>query len=715
MIYDTIHNADPRIKAASVEYPKYQTFVVYKRKNDDGKYEFPEQRVDSNYEPADDKTELVRNFRTQIFGRNVLAGVTPLYDVDNTFSYGVNQTNIHTYDGIQTITTKTTIHNILEEGTTSRKFKVGKNESILLTCPSFVEDNSFSSYVKVIHNLPEITANTKYTLEEDNYFIMFFWKAADTDEYYTYLKVTKDSKANIVCPSFTLNNTFDGAVTDYFMNNFSEGSGTTNRSDTITVDGKPMSATDYVASLSNQANKEVLTGTNIIKLYRSNKITVNDSTTGCSLMYWLLHNENNVLFSNSDSSDESYTLGSGEYFYYTNKERTLLHILGEGTVISATQIKMPPQDQNKEGWGTASRSDLSHEQILTQGIQAIKNWQTISSDIAVITCQERKRVLLGPGTTLDLYYEEDSDVLEEITSTATSLNNCSINYTDENNNTTSLEKIDGDDGWDVSAILNLNFSSTKPQVLTETQEIIIPNSKPISDCYVLGSHEVNKVGGTNIYVNDISGIKVYDDLQLFTYTHKGEDGSIKYASEGFTATLQLKESASSKTISFDALPGDYLLRVTQVKTSSTDTDVEPTVTLNGAPVGSKLTPINKDITKLIVPVEPDKIASSITIEIALSESDAVDTADFMIHPLYKYTNKTLESLGLLEDPEDIKEITKLDPYNNFDYTRTIEQPINNPLVPESFLNTKHAYNPYVISQWLLDDEVSGIQVSNALR
>ena len=699
LIYDTIHNADPRIKAASVEYPKYQTYVVYK--NTEGK--FLEQRVDSNYTPTtDEETALVTDFRAQIFGRNVLAGVTPLYDVDSTFSYGVNQRDIVTYDGIKNITTETTITSTTSEKDLSQEFEVGNNESILLTCPSFIEDNSFSSYVKVVHNLQEVSANSKYTLK-NNDFIMFFWKAADADEHYTYLKVTEASKANIICPSFTLNNTFDEAITKYF-NGFSEESGTTNRPDTITVDNKTLSATEYIASLSNQKNKEVLTGTNIIKIYRSNTITVNDANDGCSLMYWLLNNEINQLFDsvvreeNSTNYISTYTLQSGEYFYYTNKERTLLHILGEGTVITATS------NSDSINW-TAPREDLSHEQILTQGIEAIKNWQTITSGTAVITCQERKRVLLGPGTILKLEYESNADVIKELTSMTTPLNNCYIKYTDENNNTTSLEKIDGPEGWDVTTILNLNFSSTKPQVLTGAQKIFISDSEDLSGCYILGSHEVNKVGGKNIYVNDISGIKVYNDLQIFKYTHQQDppDDSIKYASEGFTATIQLDESNSSKEIEFDALPGNYLLRITQIKTDAEEPDVNIGVKTEDSN-GIEVDDVNRDICKLTV----DKDHK---IKLKIFSDNVTTVTDFVIHPLYKYEETTLTSLGLT-----VENIKSLDPYNNFDYTRTIEQPIKNPLISESFLSTKHAYNSYVISQWLIEDEdVSAIQVSNALR
>ena len=101
------------------------------------------------------------------------------------------------------------------------------------------------------------------------------------------------------------------------------------------VPEKSYTETDFVKNcLKSDKNNQVLTGTKIMKTFNVNTIQINNKKNGSTYIYWILNNVTkggtSTLF---DKDTDKYELKSGEYFLYTNDEKTALFMLGEGTIL----------------------------------------------------------------------------------------------------------------------------------------------------------------------------------------------------------------------------------------------------------------------------------------------------------------------------------------------------------------------------------------------
>ena len=217
-----------------------------------------------------DLHDLWVNFRAEIFAKNILAGVTPYYEFVDTFEVSLGYTSLNYISDIETIKTLTTISPNETDGSTQYTYSVQDNENIILTAPSYVEENNFSNYVKVIYSLhgngeegSPISPNANYQLnEEQGDFIIFLWKTSDADENYTYIKYSgkETSLATHINPSYQMTKQeIDDNILAYFS---AKPDGKYTTSSSTGVAG--LTETAFVKSLTSTAKGEVLTGTQII-------------------------------------------------------------------------------------------------------------------------------------------------------------------------------------------------------------------------------------------------------------------------------------------------------------------------------------------------------------------------------------------------------------------------------------------------------------------
>jgi hypothetical protein len=605
VIYDSIVKADSRIRAASVEYPTYETYVVYKN---DGKLE--EMRVDfesnsggfceisltearttatekkdlyyltSNgsiekyndslinekkryfkFDP--DKHSLWVKFIVEIFAKNVLCNTTPLYTKDDNFLHSIAQKETTIYEDVSTVTTKTEITPTSTD--TKCEYEVRPNESIILTRPELTQENNYSSYVKVLYNVTaeedKINANVTYELKNDDY-LVFFWKKSDSSTSYSYRKYTQQSAAKYFSCNVNLNtknNTPKEVDTKNWIGQLSVGEGEVGDSEFNNyIYTSIKSAQD-----SGNTKLNVLSGTNAITTYEPETININNKTNGCTHVYWILNNfiteGNEKKYPAILSKDmPEYILRSGEYFLYTNEDQTALKLLGEGTKL------------NLVGYGSLKPiKAITYNDILVNGIDILADkWFNIPlSDDNYISYTEMKRIQLGPQSELIVTFSNT-------TTRSTENNSENLYYQDSiisdyrklYENVSSLKYIESSNGtevtvdlvqseklaWQVRSLLNISGGPNNPQKLETGQSIIIgddANKTISSGSYVLFDKDIQFLGGETIDLTSyVGGLLKTDKLKLLNYNliddSEVSDGKYKVLPEDFQVELSFNGSTT---------------------------------------------------------------------------------------------------------------------------------------------------------------------------
>lgn len=774
LVQDTIFNADERIKNiidfSSLNYETYAVFKYHNKLTD--QFEFKELRIDSDshdggfvetkltkskfnaistheldpkyknlyYKTPTNTIEQVRSedvfdpdviyytwdnelsnlwhkFRVDIFAKNILSGVTPLYKHEDTYSYGVAQSNITEYEDIHSITTNTDI--VMTKQADSNTWiseSLRENESVLLSSPNFVQENNFSSYIKIIYSLGSnlsninVPSDSRYQLENDD-FIIFFWKAADSDIDYTYIKYdsSENSLARFITPSGFYLPKKQPDIPDDVLSHFRNmpaGRGKTHSSIYVT---STETESQYVSSLNSTAKYHVLTGTRIIKTENINQIHINNNINGCGNIYWFLNDINSAgRFELFDASSTTYVLKSGEYFVYTNDEKTSLHLLGEGTII-----------ERGEGWLKSNNAvwtvePVSYEDLLTEGIDILADkWMRIkkidksstgSAEMG-LWATEQQQILIGPNNKFSVTGEIESDSTFVIDNQGVVLDNLSISYTDSEGNTVNIESIDSSDAaWTARSILNINISSTTPQKLYEHQSFTLksedttytPTLKGNNDSplFILSNKSISRVGGIDLDVTDdysknSTNILSYNVVKNDNYT---------YISDTFETSLSLTSGKNEVILSkFKLLQGSYLLNVyTSKKISALEVSANlPSDLFEISPLLNNSSVVK--VYKLVVKKE----STEDFIDLKISYSSDVDF-NLIFNPLYKFNTSNLRAISDTFEEQLLERLSQLDVNNEFDYSYEPSNPIVNPLDSEKFLTNTHFYNPYTICEWNAD-------------
>lgn len=206
LVYDTILNADPRIRAIALDNIDYETHAVYQEKEEfksvridssaetyvmvpsNAKYERLEtyyyQTPDGIYHNIDnypnntktiresteenkdflpyvtyyqrlDTTGLVDKFRKEILAKSVLAGTTQLFTPDTSLKFNLDMQNSKYSTNVTHISSGVTIYPEMNEnsdGSWQGKFTLKNNENIVFTAPHLITEQTYGQ-LKYIHNI----------------------------------------------------------------------------------------------------------------------------------------------------------------------------------------------------------------------------------------------------------------------------------------------------------------------------------------------------------------------------------------------------------------------------------------------------------------------------------------------------------------------------------------------------------------------------------
>lgn len=714
------------------------------------------------YEFNSDLEALWDKFRVEIFTKNVLSSVTPLYTSDNEHIFKVTYASLEEYNPVLTLSTNVDIPFTTVDSTLQTE-ALKPNENVILTAPNLITENNFSTYVKVLYffgnNAPEcIESGAKYELSEDD-MILFFWKPSDSGNYYNVLKYdgTENSLAKFVSPSeFSLNKTQDltsSKITDinsesirtYFKDTFSAGviQSTNNLSSSTALckyDGKEVKAiTDFVDKVLISSDKQqVLTGTQIINMMNINSIHVNNNDNGCSNIYWILNkvvDGTSTLFA---TGVKEYTLQSGEYLLYTNDDKSMLYVLGQGTLLQRTSTE--------DGWSI--EDPINYEELVYSGISLLDGkWyslpriekQKYDEDIkrAGLWATEQQQILIGPNNKITLSKLSGSTTQnpDKLTSKEwTNLSDFNIQYqsTETGSTTIHVDNIYSQkDGWKCKTLLNINISKTKAQEFVDNQSVTIKTEDkttiiygptidkiPTIDdpsttvvlsekFYLTSTQPIVSLGGQDIDVYHMYNKDV--GILKHTLNQQDEYTDVYDASSFVFIQIPAKEDPANSTfehtLNFKLLCGEYLLQI-HSSSSEITKDVQGADRIN-----------ESDTFRIRIPDTTGDV------QITLSGTKTDMPITITIPPLFRYKKDLLELIDSRHgnplsapsfESKVIERIKDLDKEKAFNYTNVPATPITNPLVSTEFFKKQHFYNAFTIPQWNTEVE-NNVIVKDVVR
>lgn len=524
-ILDVIYSADSRIKSVSLAEPQYEVQYVTPEEPDG---------VPINY------TDVM----TKVIAENVLAGKLQLFRYDDRFEWAFGQTDIQTYDGVQSLTTNLKVYLTensyvgADDGGGLNNYVVGKNEALQFIAPSIATKVIYPAGVfyqfnpTVSSDITErfsIEAGINYKLGLNETFEVKYVNSSGENINTSY------GEGTIIRPSFELTPT--GTGDDAWVK--------------ITKD-------------------------NQIEIRDTVSVELNQSGTP---IYWVRNNANNTLF---EEGQTDVLLDTGEYFIYSNPTIDDLVILGAGT-----NIIRGGQNVDLSKWFIDN--PLSLENINLNGLSAFTtgDWQfkqlTANN---YITVRQMQVATFGEGTTVSI----DGQVVDvdgASIQTATYIDGdfrgvgagSTIEYT-YGGETNTLENI-VDGGWFVRTRLDVVCGPDTPQTLysfvegktagTDKKEQSItleltstpglasttveidgtPTGKDI-----LFNYAVDVAGGKDISMlvtNLLTGVSSYSAC-LATYTKKDvyEQDITPIYHEYVPGTLETKDPQETINVSLDA-------------------------------------------------------------------------------------------------------------------------------------------------------------------
>lgn len=342
-IYDICNNADSRIKAVALDNINYNTYAVIYADDDTTYEDFSGETVTMKEGINEILVSSNKGLSKEIVAKNVLAGVTPMYDEDTKFSFDISHKNTEIVKEIERADTYAEvvfndIHSTSQVGSYTEEEPILDNEALILYTPSLIEESSYSASVKYIYYTTDeytgeyieyLPANRDMILERGQY-IFVFWKNEDSkDAPYLYAKYG---------PGTILHSTTRLSVTeedkDHFIRNKLMSAG---------YEGEGQIIGDLNDRLYDISDT-ILTASKVLTIKKINSAKLNDTRTDC---YWITNHisEDNqsyeMEFEFADSLeteivDVSYRSGQIYVSNFTTKEfdnPTKPFILTEGQKI----------------------------------------------------------------------------------------------------------------------------------------------------------------------------------------------------------------------------------------------------------------------------------------------------------------------------------------------------------------------------------------------
>lgn len=466
LVYDTILNADPRIKALILQDITYETYAAYP--DNDGHIQYlqidststqpdytseEEKEVDKSKTPHD----LWTTFRHEIFAKSVLKGVTQYLNSEDEFTHSLRENKSETITDAYFAKTNTQVQviNLQDNLNLPRIFrKLGDNENLIFTAPNLLDDIPYGVYVKYFYHFAKFTdkntklpANCDYTLSPQD-FIVFVWSDEDgTDgpaqyKYVKYQQPDENKDPITISPSFAMN-TYQGSysiqikdvmenavdinvATEVFAHLPITGSTPSLIPHTQMITSDPSSpfanvSLNTLLSKLNDTNYCTLSGSKQIKTRKLNKIHINNKTgNGTNKVYWILNNISNIgdkkyytLFNEGSEEGEgvtSYTLKTGESLLYGNHAQTHLVILGSGTKIT-----------RKSTVGSWKVEALNESEILMDPFKYLDDYWFTIDETETLEATEQQFYQIGSGYEVVLHpssiykdlYEGENDIIAQ--------------------------------------------------------------------------------------------------------------------------------------------------------------------------------------------------------------------------------------------------------------------------------------------------------------
>lgn len=728
LVYNTIMKSDPRVKAVSLNSPKYETYAVYV----DDKYTMCELRIDSEStqpelkdgeEESSTITEryLWKKFRDDIIVKSILAGKTPLFNSKNSFSYPLIQNNPQIITTSK-ISTNVDIEIPIGENHIGISSELRNNENILLTAVNLITDQTYGSYVKYIYNLETaVSRDTDYTLQDEEY-IVFFWKSEDGDDIpYTYYKYSGSTSIKIFSPTFNLKQSQNEPNTSLglpglsslksTLQNLPVGKGSTE----IYKVNEQTSLSDYISKLS--GNEYVLSGSNTITTKKPNTVVLNSDTNKVSNLFWILNNKNNTLF---EKGQTERILESGEYLFYTNIQRTQLIVVGSGTII-----KRDSKD-NGVSWSVES---ITFDKLVENGYLSYLNgeidgqskWFDITDKNIEYT--ETQYYQLGPGNKLKIVDNSSKNYTSvlinsdgiRVKTTAEDYTNLSttvhlrFSYIDDQGNETVLpEKTSEETSWIVKSILSIDASSTKYQTVELNQSITIYDDEDkeikLTDVTFFTNRDLTTIGGNSIDVSSYDTSMNITPLTIYSFKYPNSLENSWLRNE-LQYSLNHPGNSATVTTNTTLLNGKYVIPVTITATGESSDKLKVTISASNSKLKdiTGLSEFEQGIYYLLLDIKGDD-----DIELSI-EAKQKCTITFSQLYMYVETDKT--------DQTFMKKISYLDKnrYFNYLYQVPTEDLIEDPLDSYSFFNTNHIYNKFTIAQWKAHEDSTKFMIMNKIR
>lgn len=430
-LFNTISNADARIKSVALYEPDLTTKIYYR---DNSTEKAKEEDINNNNHISD-------RFMT-ILCKNILSGKISMFEYDKQFDYNYGE-DTSGGGGVYTNITNFTSNCNLDDIVAGGEYKLLNNEVIQFIAPNLITKTTYVYGVNYSLTLngdaPYIPANTEYKLQSGEKLIIEYKDASDKiiirpyqagDIFKCNLNLEDTEKK-----SLTKTPTLLGAVNSNYPTQY-----------------------EYTKFFTLSQNQEL-----------QHRVINEEKITTSTYFYWHLNNaENKLIFEDEGNNIYSYLLKDNEYLFYSDLNFKYLYSYGSGTKI------IVPKSLKDILESTTIEKITDITELVEDGIEAFsKNFTLIDCDSTTntFTLQEQQIITL---TTNDIIKNTSNDKQLEIpNNTFNNLtNDGKISYLFENDATEyTLTNGGGVYSWKVRAILDLYSSNTIAQTLVNKQEI----------------------------------------------------------------------------------------------------------------------------------------------------------------------------------------------------------------------------------------------------
>lgn len=674
-------------------------------------------------------------FRTDVYVKSVLAGVTQFFCKDEEFDYRLDGKFVDRIDNIDKVWSDVNI----TISNSNNTYTLKENEALQFYSPNLITGDRYSNYVKFEYKLTNnVNANSDYQLGFNEY-IIFYWKESDN----TFYRFRSYGYGTVIHPTFTIT-AYNGA------DNVASVARGTLIFDVTT--NKYLDKIGYVGDADNNAisafksTEKILSASKNISIKHINRFSVPERDLNGNIitnnpLYWILNDSDGEYYTLFTSDQTSRILNTGEYLLVVNPTFTSYTLLGAGTQI--TRSNGTTENEWDNVWQVKK---ISATEILTNGLAAIgDNYFTINDQSSFLSAVENKFTSIGFGGKVRINPKDDSittwsiefsrDGYSITSAEDLVLKDFNIEYTFDNSEEAEWKTIDDvvlQEGLslDGRSLLALNCDPTNYQILLSNQSIwytingddtgiqiqgsdITTDSTYNIDYYpvaVMTSLPISSSGGEPVdtyntsYSLDTEQIE-YTYMSMYKFSKLLDTSTIKFGLNGsVNMTISPAEAPSITSVSTIPLrlpQGKYILTLKNYNNNlNTEGEHPASVSLLYDNTvlhfigDSTLYDAAEEGVYYYELIIDDDNSHTLSISVDYLTMDAI----FQINNCYKY----LTPDGMTDEYFNwIRNWIKyLDKDNMFMYD--IEVPdsklIQDPLLPSNFFNTNHIYNQFTIPQ-----------------